>query len=33
MATVVETLPEAAERIARAGTELLAVKRLKTSSA
>jgi cell wall-associated NlpC family hydrolase len=32
MATVVETLPEAAERIARAGTPLIAVKRLKTSS-
>lgn len=33
MATVAETLPEAADRIARAGTPLLAVKRLRTSSA
>ena len=33
MATVVETLPEAADRITKAGTPLLAVKRLKASSA
>ena len=33
MATVAETLPEAADRIAKSGTPLLAVKRLKTSSA
>ncbi|MCU0954299.1 MAG: C40 family peptidase [Hyphomicrobium sp.] len=33
MATVAETLPEAADRIARTGTALLAVKRLRTSSA
>jgi cell wall-associated NlpC family hydrolase len=33
MATVAETLPEAASRIAKSGTPLLAVKRLKTSSA
>lgn len=33
MATVAETLPEAADRIARTGTPLLAVKRLRTSSA
>ncbi len=33
MATVAETLPEAVERIAKSGTPLLAVKRLKFSSA
>ncbi len=33
MATVAETLPEAADRIAKSGTPLFAVKRLKTSSA
>lgn len=33
MATVAETLPEAADRIAKSGTPLLAVKRLRTSSA
>jgi len=33
MATVFETLPEAVDRIAKTGTALLAVKRLKTSSA
>ena len=33
MATVVETLPEAADRIAKSGTPLLAVKRLRISSA
>lgn len=33
MATVAETLPEAADRIAKSGTPLLAVKRLKISSA
>lgn len=33
MAAVVETLPEAADRIAKSGTPLLAVKRLKIASA